>query len=479
MAESLQKKTLSGMIWSFTENFMLQIIQFVIGIFMARILTPGDYGMVGMLSIFMAVSQSLINSGFSNALTRKINRTEVDFSTVFYFNIVVGVLLYLVIFVSAPLIADFYHTPLLSDLTKVVALPLIFNSLCIVQQARLTIKMDFKTQAKISVSSSIATGVSGLVMAYSGFGVWTLAYSTVIGAVVRCGLLWFFSHWKPLWTYSWQSFRELFSYGSKLLASGLIDTIYSNIYPIIIGRLFSAKELGYYSRAQGYASLPSTTVTGLIARVTFPLLCEIQNDDERLSRIYRQLLRLSAFIVFPIMLGLAALAYPLIIIMITAKWEACIIYLQILCLALMWYPIHALNLNLLQVKGRSDLFLRLEIIKKVIGLSIIFITFPFGVLAMCIGSVVSSILCLTINTYYTGKLIQVGFWMQMRDLFPTMLYAVSMAVLVYGTSTLVDSYIIKIILGLLVGLVYYPLIAFITRSSELSYLISLIKNRKK
>lgn len=261
MAESLQKKTLSGVIWSFTENFMLQIIQFVIGVLMARILTPGDYGLVGMLSIFMAVSQALVNSGFSNALTRKIDRTELDCSTVFYFNIVVGLVLYLAIFFAAPLIAQFYKAPLLEDLTKVIALPLIFNSLCIVQQARLTIKMDFKTQAKISVTSSIVTGLSGLAMAYSGFGVWTLAYSSVIGAVVRCILMWWLAHWKPLWAYSWQSFRELFSYGSKLLASGLIDTIYGNIYPLIIGRLFSAKELGYYSRGYGYAALPSTTVT--------------------------------------------------------------------------------------------------------------------------------------------------------------------------------------------------------------------------
>lgn len=478
MAESLQKKTLSGVIWGFTENFMLQIIQFFIGIFMARMLTPGDYGMVGMLSIFMAVSQSLINSGFNNALTRKIDRTEVDFSTVFYFNIVVGILLYFIIFFAAPYIAAFYHTPLLSDLTKIVALPLIFNSLCIVQQARLTIKMDFKTQAKISVTSSIITGVSGLVMAYSGFGVWTLAYSAVIGAVVRCVLMWILTHWYPLWTYSWQSFRELFSYGSKLLVSGLIDTIYNNIYPIIIGRLFSAKELGYYSRGYSYATLPSTTVTGLLSRVTFPLLCEIQNDDECLSRIYRKLLRLSAFVVFPIMLGFAALAHPVIVTMITEKWEPCVPYLQVLCLALMWYPIHALNLNLLQVKGRSDLFLRLEFIKKIIGLSVIFITYPFGVFAMCIGSVCSSLLCLVINTYYTGKLIHVGFLVQIRDLLPTILYALSMAILAYGASALVETYWLKIIVGVITGIIYYPLVAYITHSSELSYLISLVKKRK-
>ena len=479
MAESLQKKTLSGVIWSFTENFMLQIIQFAIGVLMARILTPGDYGMVGMLSIFMAISQTLVDSGFSNALTRKVDRTEVDCATVFYFNIVVGIVLYFVIFFSAPLIADFYKTPLLEDLTKVIALPLIFNSLCIVQQARLTIKMDFKTQAKISVTSSIVTGLSGLAMAYSGFGVWTLAYSSVIGAVVRCILLWWFTHWKPLWTYSWQSFREMFSYGSKLLTSALIDTTYSNIYPIIIGRLFSASELGYYTRANAYAALPSTTVSGLLKRVTFPLLCEIQNDDERLERIYRQLLRLSAFVVFPLMMGFAALAHPVIVAMITDKWEPCVPYLQILCFALMWYPIHALNLNLLQVKGRSDLFLKLEIIKKIVGVSVILITFPFGVLYMCVGSVFSSILCLVINTYYTGKLIQVGFLMQMRDLLPTILYSLSMGVLVYGVTLFFDSNLLKIAVGMLVGLLYYPSVAYLTKSSELSYLISMIKNRKK
>lgn len=479
MAESLQKKTLSGVIWSFTENFMLQIIQFVIGVLMARILTPGDYGLVGMLSIFMAVSQALVNSGFSNALTRKVDRTELDCSTVFYFNIVVGFVLYLAIFFAAPLIAQFYKAPLLEDLTKVIALPLIFNSLCIVQQARLTIKMDFKTQAKISVTSSIVTGLSGLAMAYSGFGVWTLAYSSVIGAVVRCILMWCLAHWKPLWAYSWQSFRELFSYGSKLLASGLIDTIYGNIYPLIIGRLFSAKELGYYSRGYGYAALPSTIVYSMLSRVTFPLLCEIQNDDERLERVYRQLLRLFAFLIFPLMMGFAAVAHPVIVAMITEKWEPCVPYLQIMCFSFMFYPIHAMNLSLLQVKGRSDLFLKLEIIKKIVGVSVILITFPFGVLYMCVGSVCSSILCLVINTYYTGKLIHVGFLMQMRDLLPTILYSLSMGVLVYGVTLFFDSNLLKIAVGMLVGLLYYPSVAYLTKSSELSYLISMIKNRKK
>ncbi len=479
MAESLQKKTLSGVIWSFTENFALQIIQFAIGVLMARILLPEDYGMIGMLSIFIAVSQTLIDSGFSKALIRKKDRTELDYSTIFHFNVIVGLILYFIIYALAPFIADFYQISLLENLTKVVALPLILNSFCIVQQAHLTILMDFKTLAKISVISSLFSGISSLILAYSGFGVWTFAYSTIIGSVMRSILMWLWTKWRPKWMFSWTSFREMFSFGSKLLASSIIDTTYSNLYPLIIGRLFSAKDLGFYARASSYATLPASTIASLIGKVTFPVLCEIQNENDRLQVIYRRMLQVSAFIVFPLMMGLAALAHPLIVSMITEKWEPCVPYLQILCFALMWYPIHGLNLNLLQVKGRSDLFLKLEIIKKIVGVSVILITFPFGVLYMCVGSVCSSILCLVINTYYTGKLIHVGFLMQMRDLLPTILYSLSMGVLVYGVTLFFDSNLLKIAVGMLVGLLYYPSVAYLTKSSELSYLISMIKNRKK
>ena len=449
MAESLRGKTLKGMIWSFAENFSLQGIQFIIGILLARVLSPSDYGMVGMLAIFTAVSQTLINSGFSTALVRKNNRTQTDLSTTFYFNIVVGFVLYFVLFFSGQLIADFYNTPLLSDLIKVTAISLILNSLCIVQQALFTIKMDFKTQAKISVIGALVTGAGGIAMAYSGYGVWSIVWPGVFGGAVRCILLWVWGKWRPTWEYSWKSFKELFGFGSKLLASGLIDTIYNNIYPIIIGKKFSAADLGQYTRADGYANLPATTVTGVLGRVTFPLLCQIQDDDARLQSTYRQLIKLSAYVVFPIMVGLAALAKPLIIFMITAKWAECVPYLQILCFSLMWYPIHALNLNLLQVKGRSDLFLRLEIIKKILGVSVLVIAIPFGIIWMCIGRIFTSVICLTINTYYTGKLINVGFFKQMGDLLPILILSLSMGGLVLAVNLLVDGLLLQIIIGLI------------------------------
>lgn len=467
------------MSWSFAENFSLQGIQFVIGVLLARVLSPSDYGMVGMLAIFTAISQTLINSGFSTAIVRKTDRTQTDLSTAFWFNIGVGIVLYFILFFSGPLIARFYNVPLLADLIKVTAITLIFNSLCIVQQALFTIKMDFKTQAKISVSSSLTTGIIGVAMAYNGFGVWSIVWPGVFGGALRCILLWVFSKWRPDKIFSTASFKDLFSFGSKLLLSGLIDTTYNNIYPIVIGKKFSATDLGYYTRADGYSQLPATTITNVMQRVTFPMLCEIQNDMSRLEHVYRQLLRLSAFVVFPAMVGLAALAEPLIRFMITDKWLMCVPYLQILCFSLMWYPIHAINLNLLQVKGRSDLFLKLEIIKKMIGVLTIIIAVPFGIMWMCIGRIITSILCLAVNTYYTGKLIHVGFIKQMGDLLPIMLLSLFNGAIVLGITYFIDNIALQVVIGLVTGIVVYTATAYLLKFKELDFILETLKIKKR
>ena len=479
MAESLRKKTLYGMSWSFAENLSQQGIQFVIGVLIARVLSPSDYGMVGMLAIFTAISQTLINSGFSTAIVRKTDRTQTDLSTAFWFNMAVGLALYFILFLSGPLIARFYNEPLLSDLIKVTAMTLILNSLCIVQQALFTIKMDFKTQAKISVTASLVTGITGVAMAYNGFGVWSIVWPGVAGGAVRCVMLWVSSKWRPDKVFSKRSFRELFSFGSKLLVSGLIDTLYNNIYPIIIGKKFSATDLGYYSRADGYSQLPATTITGVLQRVTFPMLCEIQDDMARLENVYRRLLRLSAFVVFPAMTGLAAIAEPLIRFMITDKWLMCVPYLQILCFSLMWYPIHAINLNLLQVKGRSDLFLKLEIIKKMIGVLTIIIAVPFGIIWMCIGRVITSILCLAVNTYYTGKLIHVGFIKQMGDLLPILLLSLFNGAIVLGITYFIDNMALQVVIGLVTGIVVYIATAYLLKFKELDFILESLKIKKR
>lgn len=471
---SLKGKTVKGVLWSSIERFSVQGLQFVIMIIMARLLNPDDYGLIGMLSIFLAVSQSLIDSGFSQALIRKQDRTQTDNSTVFFFNIIVGIVLYLALFFMAPFIAEFYDMPILVSITRILGIGVFINSLAIVQRALLTIKIDFKTQAKASLVSTVISGISGITLAYSGIGVWAIVVQQLLNLSINTTLLWFMSGWKPSGVFSWISFKSLFSFGSKLLVSGLIDTVYKNLYLIVIGKKFAAADLGYYTRASQFADFPSSNLTGIIQRVTFPVLCNMQNDKEKLQQSYRKILRLSAYIIFPLMIGLAAVAHPFILLLLKEQWAFTIELLQILCFSMMWYPIHAINLNLLEVEGRSDLFLRLEIIKKCLGVCILCITIPLGIKMMCIGLVCSSLICLTINTYYTGKLIKVGFFKQMRDLLPILLYSLSMGIIVYFCISFIESNMLQLFIGILVGALYYVGISIIFRSKEFLELKSIV-----
>ena len=476
MADSLKNKTVKGVFWSAVERFSVAGISFVFGLVLARLLSPSDYGIIAMLNIFMAVSQTFIDSGFSSALIRKIDRTETDNATAFYFNIGVGVACYLILFFAAPLIARFYDEPILVSVTRVVGLNLLFNSLCVVQQALLSVRIDFKTQAKISLTATVLSGVIGIVLAYKGYGVWALVVQTVSSASFRMVLLWVLARWRPRARFSKASFRELFSFGSKLLASGLLDTIYNNLYTIVIGKKFTSASLGVYARAEHFAQFPAVNITGILQRVTFPVLSTIQNEDERLRVNYRKFLRLSAYAVFPLMMGLVAVADPLVRWILTDKWEGAILFLQILCFALMWYPIHAINLNLLQVKGRSDLFLKLEVWKKIIGVVTLCVTIPLGLTAMCVGRIVTSLIALFINTYYTGKLIQVGYWVQMKDLLPILANSVVML----GVCLLVQMplagvhHAISLFLAALAGGTYYVGSSFLFHSAELKELLGLL-----
>lgn len=475
MPDNLKKKTTKGLVWSAIERFSVQGVQFLVMIIMARMLNPGDYGLVGMLAIFISVGQSLIDSGFSQALVRKLDRTDVDFSTVFYFNILVGLFLYFIFFFCAPIVADFYNQPDLCLIMRILCLNVVFNSFSIVQRAKLTINIDFNTQAKATLIAAVASGVVGISMAYKGFGVWSIVGQQIVSSFLIAFVLWLMTKWKPLRTFSWTSFRELFSFGSKMLLSGLLNTLYNNIYPIIIGKFFSATSLGHYTRALHFADFPSSNLTGIIQRVSYPVLCEIQNNDERLKSIYRKFLKLSAYVIFPLMMGLAAIALPFIKLIIGAQWSFCATLLSIICFSMMWYPIHAINLNLLQVKGRSDLFLKLEIIKKVLGVVIIAVSLPYGLIVMCYAQILSSLICLIINTYYTGKLIGVGFFVQIKDLLPILLLSVSMFLVVYFSINHFENDMTKLLLGVLIGALYYFTLSVLLRMPELIELKSLIK----
>lgn len=478
MAETLKGKTVKGVVWSALERFSVQGVSFVVMIIMARMLSPNEYGLVGMLTVFLAISQSLVDSGFSQALMRKMDRTETDNSTAFYFNVVVGIIMYALLCLCAPLIARFYDEPLLADITRVIGLSVVINSLVVVQRALFTSDLDFRTQAKASLLAAIVSGVIGIGMAASGFGVWSIVWYQLSNLGVNASMLWLLSKWRPKMTYSWSSFREMFGFGSKLMLSGLINTIYTNIYLIVIGKIFRASDLGYYTRAHQFAEFPSSNLNGIVQRVTYPVLCSIQNDDERLADVYRRFLKLSAFVIFPLMAGLAATSEPLILMLLNKQWAFTVTLLQIICFSMMWYPIHSINLNLLQVKGRSDLFLKLEIYKKILGVTVMCITIPFGLVAMCIGMVFNSVVALTINTYYTGRLIDVGFIKQMRDLAPTLLLSISMSVIVYACVELVPvANILRLIIGVIVGVIYYLSVAKVFRFKELAELTSLIRHK--
>lgn len=475
--QTLKQATTKGLFWSSVERFSNQGVQFVFSIILARLLSPSDYGIIAMVTIFFAVAQSFVDSGFSNALVRKTDRVEEDLSTCFYFNIGVGIIAYIVLFLIAPLVANFYNQPILSPIIRITGLGVILNSLCVVQQALFTIKIDFKSQAKITLSATVISGIVGILLAYQGYGIWALVWQGVASSIVRMGLLWLMSKWRPRTGFSKSSFNYLFGYGSKLLASGLLDTIYNNIYPIVIGKFYNPAQLGNYSRALGWAQLPSANITSILQRVTFPVLSAIQDDSLRLQNSYRRLLKLSAFIVFPLMMGLAAIASPLIRVILTAKWDGCVLYLQILCFALMLYPIHAINLNLLQVKGRSDIFLRLEIIKKIIGVVILIITIPLGITAMCLGMVFSSIICLIVNTYYTSRFIDVGLLTQLKDLRIILINSLVMGGGIYILTSFIDIEGLKLVMGIVVGFLLYFIGSFYFSKAELQEVISLIKKK--
>jgi O-antigen/teichoic acid export membrane protein len=467
VSDNLGKKTISGVIWSATERFSMQGVQFLVGIILARLLTPHDYGLIGMLSIFLAISQTFIDSGFSSALIQKKDRDETDYSTIFFFNILVGLIIYLILYFSAGQIAYFFHEPTLKLLTKVVSINIIINSFAIIQRTKLTISLDFKTQTKASLTSIIIGGAVGITLAYKGYGVWALVIQSLTQNFFNTLLLWFFSKWLPKAVFSKMAIKPLFSFGSKLLGAGLLNTIFNHIYLFVIGKFFNADDLGYYTRAKQFQQLPSQNISAVIQRVSFPVLSSLQNDEVKLLATFRKFIKFSAFIIFPLMLGLAVLAEPLIKILLTEKWIKTVPLLQLLCFAGVLYPIHSLNLNILNVKGRSDLFLKLEIIKKILISLVILFTIKFGIIGLIIGQIGTSIISFLINTYYTGRIIGYGSMKQIIDLFPIFFISGLMAISVWGLNSFFVQDSIKLLIGILTGAIIYFTLAIIGRFDEI------------
>lgn len=421
---SVRQDTISGIKWSAIEKIALQGIQFIIGIILARLLTPSDYGVLGMIAIFIAIANTFVDSGFSNALIRKKDRTQADSSTVFYFNIGASILCYIILFCIAPYVADFFKTSIICDVLRVISLTLVINAFVTVHRAHLTIAVDFKSLAKVSLVSTMLSGCIGIYFAYTGHGVWSLVYQQLGNSLISTLLILYISKWRPTLTFSTPSFKELGAYGSKLLVASLISSLYSNIVTMIIGKCYTAKDLGNYTRGNQFASLPGDTISGIMGRVTFPILAKIQEDTDKLIHVYRKYIRMTSMVIFFLMCTLMAVSKPLILILLSEKWADCIIYLQILCFAMMFDHITQINMNLLQVKGRSDLCLKAEIVKKILSTIIVVSSIPFGIVAVCVARVFYTQLAVAIGILYAKKVFGIGYWEQNRDIVGYLVFSV-------------------------------------------------------
>lgn len=415
MTDSLKNKTINGAFWTGIERVANQSVGFVVSIVLARLLTPSDYGTVGMLAVFLSISGLFIDAGFTSALIQKKDRTDADFSTVFWCNLAISSVCYLVLFVAAPGIAEFYRMPVLKNMMRVLGLVLVINAIYTTQVTRLTALLDFKTQAKVSFSNCVISGTVGITLAFCGWGAWALVAQNVFSSTFSCTCYWLVTGWRPQFLFSRESFRRLFAFGSRLLAASCLHTIYTNISPIIIGRKYSATDLGTYTRSDSLVTLPGNIFQSTLGRVIYPVLSSIQDNEPRLRTAYNKYLRVITSIVAPSMLLMAAVSEPLILTLIGAKWLACVPYMMILAIGWMIDPIIVVNLNMIYVKGRSDVVLKLEIIKKSIAIAIVVVAVQFGVIWLCVGRMVYSFIALGLNLHVCGPFIGMSFWQQMEE----------------------------------------------------------------
>jgi teichuronic acid exporter len=449
---SLKDKTVSGLIWSFAEKFSSQLITFIVGIVLARLLSPEEFGLVGMLAIFISISQIFIQSGFNQALIRKKDCSDADYSTVFYFNAAVSLVLYLLLVLSAGFISDFYEEPVLKPMIRVLALALIINAFTIVQQTMVVKEIDFKVLTKVSLVSSVGSGIVGILLAVFGFGVWALVYKMLAQYLIRAIMLWALSKWKPLLVFSKQSFKVMFSFGGRLMVLGVIDTVYQNVYFLIIGKYYSAAQLGLYTRAEAFKDLPVKSLSGIVESVSYPVLSQIQDDVEYLRNAYRRLIKSTMLLTMLLMFGLSAIAPDLTVLMLGTEWYLAGEYLQVLCFAGIFYPINALNANILKVKGRSDIILNLGIVKKIVAIPVILLAIFTGIESMLLGMVAHQIIVFCLNSYWGGKEIGYPTQQQVKDLLPSLSVSlVLFALLTVGAIVLQLDLIYKVSILLISG----------------------------
>lgn len=466
MAGSLKNKTIKGVAWSGIDNIFNTGVTFIVGIVLARLLSPDDYGLIGIITIFTTVGTNLINGGMGSALIRKKDATEDDYNTAFIVNLVLSIVIYILIFYGAPYISIFFGREELVWLTRVTCLELIIGALALVQRTRLTKRIDFKTQAKITLISRLSSGVIGISMAFLDFGVWALVAQILSGQILGVSLLWYYNHWIPKLRFSSSSFHNLFGFGWKMMVSSLLDSLWKELYQVVIGKFYSPATLGQYTRAKSFSKLLSNNLTSVIQRVTYPVLSNIQDDKERMVTAYRKIIKTTMFITAISLFFLGGISEPLLYCLIGPKWHEAATYLPLICIIGSSYPLHAINLNMLQVQGRSDLFLILEIIKKIIGLGPLFVGAFVGIMPMLYTSLLTTIIAYFLNSYYSGKLLGYSSWMQIKDVAPSYCIAMVVAMAVYFLKNLSITYWIVLPLQIIIGIAVILIICKITKNEE-------------
>lgn len=480
--ESLKNKTIKGVGWSAADALLGQGVTFIVGLVLARLLSPDEYGLIGICLIFTTVLNGIVDSGFSNALIRKKNVTDEDYNTMFTTNMAISIVLYVLLFISAPFVSDFFHRIELIALVRVTGLILFLNALSITQVTILTKNIDFKTKTKASLVSAIISGVIGIAMAFMGYGVWSLVAQQLSKQLLYTLCLWVLSKWWPKFTFYKDSFKYMWGFGWKLLASGILNNVWNQLYQVVIGRCYTSSTLGHYTRANEYASIFSSNLTLIVQRVSYPVLAEIQDDKERMVQGYRKVIKITMFVTAVCMISLGAVSEPLIYTLIGTKWQEAATYLPLICISMSLYPLHAINLNILQVLGRSDIFLYLEILKKIVGIVPIVIGIFCGIYYMLLTSILTGVISLYLNTWYTGKTLNYSFWKQLRDIAPSYFTALVIAVAVYFLKYLSLPYYVVLMLQIIVGLVACITISEIFKFDEykeLKTIVIKVVNRKK
>lgn len=471
-----KKKIISNFFWRFAERCGAQFVTFIVSIVLARILSPKDYGTIALVMVFTTILQVFVDSGLGTAFIQKKDADDLDFSSVFYFNFGVCIILYVGMFFLSPLIANFYDDELLIPIIRVISLTIIFSGIKGIQQAYVSRHMMFKRFFFSTLGGTIFSAFLGIVLAYSGFGVWALVAQQISNTAIDTLILWLTVKWRPQKIFSLKRLINLLSFGWKLLVSSLLDTCYNNLRNLIIGKLYSSSDLAFYNQGDKFPKVIVTNINTSIDSVLLPTISSAQDDRERVKNMTRRAIKTSTYVMAPLMMGMAFCAEPIVHLVLTDKWLPCVPYLRIFCTTYMFWPVHTANLNAINAMGRSDWFLRLEVIKKAVGMTLLLSTMWFGVMAMACSLLVSNVLSQIINSWPNRKLLNYSYLEQVKDFAPGILLAVFMGICVYFIGYIPLPTIVTFVIQIISGAAIYIALSAILKLEEFEYLTGMIKS---